>query len=79
MLVCLLFLPVCHLALVGLVLFLVTYEASHNFNLIKLLYFFGGFILMMLCLFHLAFYLDQVFSVARHFFLKIFAFPYNIF
>ena len=50
--------PILHLALIGLVAFLVAYVANHGLSFIKLLHSLDSVILMKLGLLHLAFHLS---------------------
>ena len=52
--------PILHLALIGLVAFLVAYVANHDLSFIKLLHSIDSVILMKLGLLRLAFHLSQV-------------------
>ena len=76
-LTCLLFLllcssPILHLALIGLVTFLVAHVTNHGLSFIKLLHSFNGVILMMLGFLHFVFYLSQVLGKVSHFLLELF-------
>ena len=76
-----------HLALVGLVTFLMAYVANHNLSFIKLLHSLDGVILIKLGLLRLAFHLSQVLGEASYFLLELlillcnllYAFIYNNF
>jgi len=76
-LACLLFLfllcssPILHLALIGLVAFLVAYIANHGLSFIKLLHSLDVVILMKLGLLCFAFYLSQVLGKASHFLFEL--------
>ena len=60
-----------HLALIGLMAFLVTYVANHDLSFIKLLHSLDGVILMKLGLLCLVFHLSQVLGEASHFLLEL--------
>ena len=62
--------PILHLALIGLVTFLVAHVANHGLSFIKLLHSFDGVILMKLGLLRLAFHLSQVLGEASYFLLE---------
>ena len=63
--------PILHLALIGLVAFLVAYVANHGLSFIKLLHSLDGVILMKLGLLCLAFHLSQVLGETSHFLLEL--------
>ena len=63
--------PILHLALIGLVTFLVAHVASHGLSFIKLLHSLDGVILMKLGLLCLAFHLNQVLGEASPFLLEL--------
>ena len=66
-----LLLPHSHLALIGLVTFLVAYVANHALSFIKLLHSLDGVILMKLDLLRLAFHLSQVLGETSYFLLEL--------
>ena len=66
-----LLLPILHLALIGLVTFLVAHVANHGLSFIKLLHSLNGVILMKLGLLGLAFHLSQVLGEASYFLLEL--------
>ena len=70
--------PILHLALIGLVAFLVAYVANHGLSFIKLLHSLNGVILMMLGLLHFVFYLSQVLGKASHFLLELLILHYDL-
>ena len=63
--------PILHLALIGLVAFLVAHVANHGLSFIKLLHSLDGVILMKLDLLRLAFHLSQVLGEASYFLLEL--------
>jgi hypothetical protein len=63
--------PTLHLALIGLVTFLMAYVANHGLSFIKLLHSLDGVILMKLGLLCLALHLGQVLGAASHFLLEL--------
>ena len=63
--------PILHLALIGLVAFLVAHVANHGLSFIKLLHSLDGVILMKLGLLRLAFHLSQVLGEVSYFLLEL--------
>ena len=73
--------PILHLALIGLVTFLVAHVANHGLSFIKLLHSLDGFdgvILMKLGLLCLAFHLSQVLGKTSYFLLELLILHCNI-
>ena len=63
--------PILHLALIGLVAFLVAHVANHGLSFTKLLHSLNDVILMMLGLLRFAFYLSQVLGKTSHLLLEL--------